>query len=248
MPGGQEPATASPAVIPARIAFARIAVATHRQPSGGQTLPANDGALLKQEAIEIDEPAPVGAFNAWLRRFSAASTKDREAMEGQGVALAKARRQAMAELIATRPEDAILLAVPASHRAGLPMAVSDALESIVAGEGFYGVLAICDHDQEGGHTASCRIEYDVALGDAQYKASIYGSRRERLTEENASLYGVALDGKLALHEDDFVVLPGTAVSSDPARADQLALIYKGQTRYFTSEAALTTHLRSLFSP
>lgn len=203
---------------------------------------------MNRDATELEIPPPVAAFDAWLRRFQAASPQDRDSLATEGLALAKARRQTMAELIANHPENAILLAVPLAQRDGLPAGVTDSLESIVAGEGFYGVLAICDHDPEKGHTGTCRIEHDVTLDGTQYKASIYGSRRERLTEENASLYGVALDGKLALHEDDFVVLPGTAVSSDPARADQLALIYKGQTTFFASEAALATRIRSLIQP
>ena len=116
----------------------------------------------------------------------------------------------------------------------------------MAGAGFYGVPAICSHGPEAEHGAQCRI--DVTLGGVRHRASIDGSRRERVTEETASLYGVALDGKLALHEDDFVVLPGAAASSDPGRASRIALIHRGQTTDFPDQAALGMHGRALTPP
>jgi hypothetical protein len=50
----------------------------------------------------------------------------------------------------------------------------------------------------------------VILDGQVLVASIYGARLRRLTEENASIYGVALDGVIALHKDDGVVQPAAS--------------------------------------
>jgi hypothetical protein len=187
-------------------------------------------------------------FAAWKNRPAAEG--DKAAWVEEGVRLAAARRQALGELIAADPATALALALTEHELAQLPPAVREQMESIVAAEGDFNVMAICHHGEGEEHGVTCEIQREVVLGmgtfEAEvYQASIYGSRAERLTEEKASLYGVALDGVLALHEDDFVVLPASRVTAEEVPPGALALIYKGRTVIVPDPAELESAAENL---
>ncbi len=207
---------------------------------------AGDDWKVSQDERVVLLPAAVAAFDAWLQRYAATPADARPALEVEGQRLLTERRQAMAGMIASDPEAAILLTPTLVQRAMLPPKLRDSLEQIVSGEGFYGVKAICNHGPEAEHGAGCRIENEVFLDRHSYKATIYGTRWERVTEESASIYGVALDGVLALHQDDVVVLPAGAVSAQ-APSDQLALIYRGKTTLVPA-VDIESRIRSLLQP
>ena len=242
------PTTTAGPELPARreLGVRRVMLAV--PPGGRRPEPVPGQELVGHETIALEFPPAIRAFEAWLERYRAASAAGRPGLESEGIGLAKARREAMRELIRANPQEAIFAAVPPAVREGLPEGVRAQLEEWVSGEGFYGVLSICDHDPGTGHAAACRIEYDAILGDRVYKASIYGARRERLTEESASLFGVALEGQLALHQDDFVIFDAAAFTSDPARAGGLAVLHRGKVTYVPDEAALVSLIPSLSLP
>lgn len=204
-----------------------------------------ESKLSQEERAVVVAPA-MAAFDDWLARYSAASPEARPTLEAEGERLLTQRREAIAGLIASDPESAILLTPTPAQRAILPPKLRDGLEQIVSGEGFYGVKAICNHGPEAGHGAGCSIEHEVFIDQKSYRAKIYGIRMERLTEESASIYGVALDGVLALHQDDVVVLPADAVVAG-APSDQLALIYRGKTTVVPANE-LEAHVRTLSQP
>jgi hypothetical protein len=131
------------------------------------------------------------------------------------------RMQEFARIIETDPELALMHALDDRHRALVPAEWSDRVERIVSGEGFFGVKAICHHGVSAAHGEGCRIEHDVIVDHLTLRAFIYGGRRERLTEENASIYGVVLGKSIALHEDDVVALGGPGTSR--------TLVYKGRS-------------------
>ncbi len=191
-------------------------------------------------------PPTVAAFQDWLARYKAGSASERKDLESEGKNLAAARLAAMSAMLASDPEAAILLTPTPVEREMLPAGVRDSLEQIVSGEGFYGVKAVCNHEPGVDHAAACRIEHEVFLEGVSYRASIYGRRTQRLTEESASIYGVARDGVLALHQDDVVVLPAGAVNA-MAPSDQLALIHRGKTTLVPA-ADLAARVQSLLLP
>lgn len=201
---------------------------------------------LSQGDRVLPVPAAVAAFDDWLEKYVSAPVDSRTALETEGLRLLSDRRQAIAEMITSDPEAAILLTPTHVQRAMLPPKLRDSLEQIVSGEGFYGVKALCNHDPGAGHETGCRIEHEVLLDRRSYQATIYGTRAKRLTEESASIYGVALDGVLALHQDDVVVLPAGAVEAQ-APSDQLALIFRGKTT-LVSAADIEARIRSLLQP
>lgn len=133
-------------------------------------------------------------------------------VETYDVAWAEARRSRMHALVRENPEAALAEALTPRRFAALPAEIQALVERPVADEGFYGVLAVCGHGPNEDHIeGACEIRHEVVLNfgtfDAEgFQASIYGTRHQRMTEESASIYGVVVDGHMALHEDDVVVV------------------------------------------
>ncbi len=158
------------------------------------------------------------------------------------------RREAMARMVREDPAAALAAALTPHEFASLPPELQELVERPLAAVGFYGVLAICSHDPVTGHSAACRIERHVFIDGRDIPVSIYGARIGRLTEEDASLYGVEIGGVLALHADDAVVFPAERMSDDPAHAGHFAVIYRGHTSFFADRTAVDTHLSGLNTP
>jgi hypothetical protein len=226
-------------------AIAEVA-AWSRQSRVAHTPLGKDRRRVVGEAVRVGKrtsrhevPAIFTVFDEWMGGHLAASVSERPARLEEGRALLAERQKLWPDLARSDPEAALLFAPSPAARAVLPPDMAAQLEQIVSGEGFYGVKAICNHDPAAEHGAGCRIEHEVFIDGRSYQASIYGSRNQRLTEESASIYGVALDGLLALHEDDVVILP--------ADAGQLALIYCGKTT-LVPETHLEVAIHSLLNP
>jgi len=112
------------------------------------------------------------------------------------------RRRYMHKLIQEDPERAIQEALSLQNRAGLLPEVADEIEQIVSGQGFFGVMAQCNHSEgEHAHTENCRLYYEVRIEGRVYHAHVYGKRLQQRTRENETLFGVAVGNDLALHED-----------------------------------------------
>ena len=163
-------------------------------------------------------PEPFVAFDAWRHRLTAAGDPS---ILAEGLRLAERRAMAMADLIARDPDRAVALAMPAAERDQLPAAVRERIERHIAGTGFYGVLAVCEHG-EGEHGTGCLIRREARIGDASWRAFPVTTLRRTTTVESATIEGVALDGDIALaavaaeaSEDPGPALPG-GPGLDPA--------------------------------
>ena len=202
-----------------------------------------EASTVETVAFRREVPAVFMAFADWMNRYGQARLDARAALLDEGKGLLEARRAAWPELAHRDPEAALWLSPSSAQRALLPAEWSSRLERVVAAEGFYGVRATCNHGAElgDGHSADCRIDHDVILGDEVFAASIYGARGRRLTEENASLYGVALDGLIALHEDDVVVQPAVSGAG-------FDVFYRGRTMSVADATALSLQLKTLATP
>lgn len=152
--------------------------------------------LTFNEWLQIPPPSEADARGAWLER---------------GVELAAQRRTQMTTWIEEDPRQALDVAVTPRQFERLPGEIQVLVERPVTGEGFYGVLAVCHHGEGEAHTQACEIHHEVVMNfgtfDAEaFKASIYGDRENRMTEENASIFGIAIDGRIALSADDVVIV------------------------------------------
>ncbi|MCC5789198.1 MAG: hypothetical protein JJT75_06160 [Opitutales bacterium] len=194
---------------------------------------APEGKTETSEAAPPEESAERSAgltnFEDWAESPRPQDAQAEEEWLAQGIALAKERRELMAHLIVEDPEEAILSAISPRRRAQLPAEVRSNLEELVTDEGFYGVLATCNHAPGEEHLSTCEISQEVVLEfgtfDARaFKANIYGQRERRLTEENTSLNGVAVDGNLALYEYDAIIFD----DGEEFAPDRFAVYYRGQ--------------------
>jgi hypothetical protein len=208
---------------------------------------------VRTETVRLALPVEWHRFDQWLKRYSTASEAQRERMVAEGLLLAEARRNVMKELIKQDPERALDVALTPAERALLPDSFDKYIEQEISGEGFYGVAALCNHAEGESHNASCKISREVVLRwgtfEAEvYAASVYGSRLGRLTEEQASLYGVALDGQVALNEGDVKIYPAEQVTGDPGQAGQWAVIYKGKTNVVADPQIAIRNLSTRVAP
>ena len=202
-------------------------------------------------ALRDKPPAPLppaSSFAPALPVLLAAARSAPSAPSPDVLAAFTDRRATMARLVREDPEAALAAALTPHEVASLPPDFQKLVERPLAGVGFYGVLAICSHGDDSDHAAACRVERHVFIEDREIPVAIYGSRRDRLTEEDASLYGVELDGVLALHADDAVVFPAERLSDDPAHAGHFAVIHRGRTTFFADRSALDAHLARLATP
>ncbi len=176
--------------------------------------------------------AQASTLRDWLVQGAPEGTKDRELWLGRGIALARERQPRMRQWIEEDPEQALAEALTPRMFAALPEEVRALVERPVAEEGFFGVLAICNHGPNEEHIGSCEIRHEVLLGfgtfEAEaFQASIYGARKEKMTVEEDSIYGVAMDGRIALHEDEIVIVD----DGEGATGGRFAVYYRGQVRY-----------------
>ncbi|MCH8474999.1 MAG: hypothetical protein LAT55_07200 [Opitutales bacterium] len=200
---------------------------------------------LSSTSIAVEEPAvvsngeipaqpspPTTAMNSFDEWAETSRPKDSEAEAewlAQGIALARERREVMALLISEDPEQAILAAISPRRRAQLPAEVRSNLEELITDEGFYGVLASCNHAPGEEHLSACEISHEVVLDfgtfDARFfNAHIYGQRERRLTEENTSLNGVAVEQDIALYEYDALIFD----DGEEFAPKRFAVYYRGQ--------------------
>ncbi len=169
--------------------------------------------LTYGQGWDADLPAAFAAFRDWTVRYAkAAGPAERAALEGEGLALARARRGAMKELIARDPRAALAATVPAALRPQLPPSVVAELETRFSVIGDFTVLAfdygpmdLIRRKQMGLPTEPFQPFVHWA-GTAETRAYVYGRREGQTTKQAIPLQGVVLDGVAALHESAVRVL------------------------------------------
>src|SRR5205807_7936658 len=97
------------------------------------------------------------------------------------------------------PQEALRQAVPMRVRGQLPPQIVALLEERVSGRGEFNVLATLP--VSGTAKSVLPIERFARLAGQTYQAFVYGRRLTETTRTNIPLYGVAIDDKLAVHED-----------------------------------------------
>jgi len=147
--------------------------------------------------VRAVEPEFAG-FQDWVKRYQLAGTREREAMEAEGVERARRRREDLSALIRNDPRRALELAVPMSIRGGLPPAVLTEVEVWVEGVGDFEVFAATG--VPGGERLERSLWRKVGLGGQRYEAHVYGERVGQPTQWGVPLHGIALDEELALAE------------------------------------------------
>lgn len=162
--------------------------------------------LVMSSAWRTEAEPAVAAFADWVRRFQAAATpEERAALLVEGMPLAEARRKVLAEWIRTDPQRALAAAVPVMVRRELPQEILNLLETRVSGMGELALLGVTP--KPGSTEMPAETVYRTAVVNGQeYRAHSYGRRGTLNTLAQASLNGIALDGRLAVSDSPIRVL------------------------------------------
>jgi len=170
----------------------------------------------KEDALSRDREVALAPLNRVFRKFEAWAQNPVDVQEGER--LATERRQALMALIRKDPEAALKAALPIRLRKDLPPSVSALLEERVQGRGDYQVLASLppppemvaeDPDAASPSPLTPSITRSVSMGDRHWEAFVYGRRLEEGTKQGIPLFGITLDGLMALHQSPLRALePG----------------------------------------
>ena len=141
------------------------------------------------------EPA-FAAFADWTRRLAAApDATAKAALEAEGVALARTRLTAMADLIQTNPKRALELAVPFAVREDLPESVRSLMEEQVNTRGDFRVVGVLPIDPR--TTTLPPVLRMAIINGEEYRAYTYGRGDEFVTRDNIPLSGIAVPASAA---------------------------------------------------
>ena len=156
-------------------------------------------------------------FASWVEDFTVNGVANIE----RGIALAKQRRERLAELIQSDPERALELAMSADLIAALPPSVAAFAEEHVNGRGRLAVLgAVPEPGREGEVVPTFRT---ATLNGKEYHAFAYGRRLGEPTRNNILLHGISvfseeLGALLAVHDSPARVLSRGEVARVKATA------------------------------
>ncbi|NBV21840.1 MAG: hypothetical protein EBS05_07955 [Proteobacteria bacterium] len=233
-PFSQPPSTGPAAPIAASRAATKIATvpppATDPWNGWRTQLPATKPAIEDVTTWPAQRGAPFEAFRTWQTRYAAAHPAGQAALEAEGVALATARRAAMAKWIERDPEFALAQAVGPDARRNLPETVLAELERWVEGRGALDVMVRCGPTVK----ASDQLVRNVRLEGERFTAFVYGRRLGQATKYDLPVHGVAVDGKLALHSSPVRQLEPGEVRERGLAANAIHLETGGEIALATS--------------
>ncbi len=159
------------------------------------------------------------AFSNWAERYVRAATPEhRVALEKDGLALARPRREVIASLIRKNPREAIAAAVPVSIRQQLPAPIEAQLERRVGGVGKISVNGLVPDEK--GPSPEPIIRIAVVNGE-EFRAYAYGQRAQQGTRQEISIQGIAVDRSLAVLDSPVRALD---FSERPADAQKITTI------------------------
>ncbi|MGZ4971925.1 MAG: immunoglobulin domain-containing protein, partial [Limisphaerales bacterium] len=173
------------------------------------------GNILTAQSPIAADPVTESAFakfDTWAAKFSSATSSGRAALEVEGIALAKERRDAMKEMIQKDPERALALAVRYEQRLSLPSGVVDQFEQQVNGTGDIHVGYACAPER-------AETILTANVGGKSYEAYTRG-RYFAGSSGNVTVNGVAVDGALAISKNPVRVLEPQEAASKYPNVDQ----------------------------
>lgn len=177
--------------------------------------PQSSSPRVDQQPLTFESPDDVHvAFRAWVDAWLSAPPEARADLEARGAPLLAARRDVMRTLIATEPQRALALAVSPVIRDALPPELAAHVEQWRDGRGEFAV--ICGLVEEGNAPLADETWVSFAGDSYSLRASVFGRREGQLSNTNARLHGVELDGFIALTESPLRRLePGEARAALP---------------------------------
>ena len=170
-------------------------------------------------------------FDAWLAHYEAASAVEKAGLVTEGERLAERRQPVMLRLIITRPEVALLRAVP--RLAKLPEEVVQHLEQHAEGLARYDVKVACGAV---GHRF-CKVERRLILDGRALTPRWHGYRAHLGSKENMPVHGIVLGGQMAVADKPARELSAREKNAFGFSAGQIVMSLAGDLWAFPSAAA-----------
>ncbi len=185
------------------------------------------GCLGGATGLAATDPA-LANFQAWAKNYVAAPASVRPGLEAEGLKLATARRPVFQKLIQENPAQALTNAVPEDTQKLLPEAIRSQLEYWISDRASDSLFAATP---DGGYSAGWR---DLLVRGAVYRGSLYGRRLDQPVFWKTPIFGVALNGWLAVGESPVQIL-GTN------QTGQIQTLISGVACTFTNVQALKNY-------
>ncbi len=169
----------------------------------------------------------IAAFDAWFL----ALRRNENPVPALGAELARARRGALKELIATNPKAALAAAVPRSLRKELPAEIQAELETPVDAFGRFEVAMSCFGNEE-------KIYRSAEIDGRRYIANVFGRRLAALSKNRLPIHGIAIDDQLAIDDAPFRLLEDPETGVDPREARDIRIAVGDERQSFTTAVEL----------
>ncbi|MFA6545874.1 MAG: hypothetical protein WCS99_15760, partial [Limisphaerales bacterium] len=163
-------------------------------------VPVEAGKAISQARVGAGQGGPLATFarfNAWSEKYAAASAAERVAMLQEGKDIALERREVMQDLIEKNPRLAVEQAVPYRLRKVLPSEIISLLEQAISGRANLDVFGAYPQP---GQKFDKSVFRKATVEGQTYDAYVYGERLRERSGKGVALFGVALDGALAVAE------------------------------------------------
>ncbi len=158
--------------------------------SAGTSTPGNSSSAF--------DWARITAFNAWARRFAAATPETRAAMTAEGLRLAQERRPEFKKLIVADPERALEQSVRHVVRQDLPAEILAELEQPVSARGDFKVYRGRPAPGTEVEDAGLVLRYVQTAAGETYRAHVFGNVNDLAYRKDVAFRGVALDRDMAV--------------------------------------------------
>ncbi|MEI6871058.1 MAG: hypothetical protein WCL08_02135 [Verrucomicrobiota bacterium] len=159
--------------------------------------------------LPIAAAPEVLALRSWLQRFNQLPPDQRETVLPEGIALAKARRSVMRDLIRSNPEAALQQAMRYDEWELLPTAIKAEVERPFSETVNYRLFPTCPGPGSELHTArtaqTTSIEIQFGSGELA-NGYVYGGKTALKSKEGLPTQGIELDGMAALRDGVFQAL------------------------------------------
>ena len=189
-------------------------------------------------------------FDNWVKKVATLNYSLNAVDIEKGRALAVNRRALFKELMSLSPKSALDHAVSSEAFRRMPASITTHLETPVSGYGDFKVYVVMVHENHHSPESmtSSRIEREVTIGTAKYKALVYGRRENITTKLNIPLHGIALDGVMVVDEEPVKrIQPSQYLAFNVERAKVLdngaVAEIGGKLVYFSSPSQLETFVR-----
>lgn len=190
-----------------------------------------------QADLPLPPPEISTALRDWSQRYQAAAETEKPSMLDQGIALARERRTALAQLIRKDPERALAEAIPRSQRASMPPAVLAELEELISARAPLELIYQCLHPEGAKHDHRDDLYRSTVIGGREFRVYVYGSRARDASLPATSLHGIAIDGHLAVSDSRVRVLESgepLPPASGPTAAGSVAVEADGTIHILSS--------------